>query len=219
MKTSLFFSAVCSSFLLSHSLVGLGSDRGQQLYKTCVPCHGPQAKGRQAMIQAPAIAGLDEWYLKRQLGKFRAGVRGKQPGYGPAQRMHKLSLTLNGQSDVDDVASYVSSMPRSKLETTFMADAVAGETKYKQVCVVCHGQDGRGVKAQNAPSLVGTSDWYILTQLHNFKKGLRGGDPTKDPTGAIMAGIASTLSEEDMKNVTYFIQKGFSVEQKKPAAD
>ena len=38
-------------------------------------------------------------------------------------------------------------------------------------CAACHGADGQGVAATNAPRLKGMSDWYMATQLKNFKTG------------------------------------------------
>ncbi|HME69393.1 MAG TPA: c-type cytochrome, partial [Myxococcota bacterium] len=45
--------------------------RGKQLFVVCSACHGPDGAGN-AQIQAPSIAGLDEWYMVAQLNKFRA---------------------------------------------------------------------------------------------------------------------------------------------------
>jgi len=47
----------------------------QQLYDGCVQCHGENGEGNQA-VGAPSIAGLQRWYIKRQLRGFKAGYRG-----------------------------------------------------------------------------------------------------------------------------------------------
>ena len=47
----------------------------QDLYDGCVQCHGENGEGNQA-VGAPAIAGLQRWYVKRQLRGFKAGYRG-----------------------------------------------------------------------------------------------------------------------------------------------
>lgn len=63
------------------------------------------------------------------------------------------------------------------------------------VCSACHSSDGsRGSPAQ--PILQGQHPEYLVKQLIEYKSGLR--------DNAIMSGMASTLSEEDMKNVAAF---------------
>ena len=39
---------------------------GQNLYATCVACHGPGGMGNKA-LNSPKIAGLPDWYVARQL--------------------------------------------------------------------------------------------------------------------------------------------------------
>jgi hypothetical protein len=43
------------------------------------------------------------------------------------------------------------------------------------------------------------SDWYMVTQLKNFKHGIRGGD-RRDSYGPQMANIAAMLDSERMTN-------------------
>jgi cytochrome c oxidase subunit 2 len=62
-------------------------------------------------------------------------------------------------------------------------------------CAACHGSDGRGNQAMNAPRLAGMSDWYLITQLNNFKHGIRGAHP-KDMYGPQMASMAATLAND-----------------------
>ena len=45
------------------------------LYDGCVQCHGESGEGDQDLA-APAIAGLDRWYIKAQLRKFKKSQRG-----------------------------------------------------------------------------------------------------------------------------------------------
>jgi cytochrome c553 len=64
-----------------------------------------------------------------------------------------------------------------------------------QVCAACHTADGsRGSPAN--PILAGQHYEYLVKQLTEFKAGKR--------NNAIMKGFASTLSDDDMKNVAAF---------------
>lgn len=61
------------------------------------------------------------------------------------------------------------------------------------VCAACHGQQGEGNVALNAPRLAGLGDWYIRHQIANFQNGIRGTSPD-DTYGAQMAPMANTLA-------------------------
>ena len=75
------------------------------------------------------------------------------------------------------------------------ADLAKGEATANGVCVACHTNDGsRGSPAN--PILQGQHPEYLAKQLAEFKAGKR--------ENAIMKGFASTLSDDDMKNVAAF---------------
>jgi cytochrome c553 len=68
-----------------------------------------------------------------------------------------------------------------------------------QVCAACHGADGNSANPAN-PNLAGQQAEYISVQLAHFKDGTR--------SNPIMAGMAATLSPEDMKSLgAYFAQQ------------
>lgn len=84
-------------------------------------------------------------------------------------------------------------------------DANKGKALYA-TCAACHGQNGEGMQALNSPALAGQEDWYLLTQLKNFKAGIRGKHP-KDIYGMQMAPMAMTLADEQaMKDVIAYIK-------------
>ena len=57
--------------------------------------------------------------------------------------------------------------------------AAAGQAAYA-VCAACHGANGEGNPALNAPKLSGQHAWYLKRELQNFKNGARGtGDKEK----------------------------------------
>lgn len=75
------------------------------------------------------------------------------------------------------------------------ADPARGGVTATGVCAACHTVDGsRGSPAN--PILQGQHPQYLTKQLIEYKSGKR--------DNPIMKGIASTLSEEDMKNVSAF---------------
>jgi cytochrome c553 len=75
-----------------------------------------------------------------------------------------------------------------------LGDAAKGQAT-AGVCAACHGPDGNSPIPMN-PSLAGQHPEYLYKQLRNYKSGER-----QNP---IMQGIAATLSEEDMRNVSAY---------------
>ena len=73
-------------------------------------------------------------------------------------------------------------------------DATKGKAAYA-VCAACHGANGMGNKALNAPRIAGQEPWYLERQLNNFKGGLRGAN-AKDPYGMQMRPMALTLAND-----------------------
>ena len=85
----------------------------------------------------------------------------------------------------------------------FKPDLAKGQTTATNVCAACHTADGsRGSPAY--PILQAQHPEYLVKQLTEFKAGKR--------ANAIMMGMASTLSEDDMKNVAAF----YASKQAKP---
>jgi cytochrome c553 len=75
-------------------------------------------------------------------------------------------------------------------------DLVKGGASFGAVCASCHGADGNsGVPAN--PKLAQQHPEYLVKQLQEFKAGKR-----KSP---IMQGFASALSDDDMKNIAYWV--------------
>jgi cytochrome c553 len=74
-------------------------------------------------------------------------------------------------------------------------DLVKGAEKYAAVCVACHGADGNSGAVEN-PKLAGQHPEYLVKQLQEFKSGKR--------KNAVMQGFATMLSDEDMRNISFW---------------
>ena len=75
-------------------------------------------------------------------------------------------------------------------------DLVKGEASYTAVCAACHGADGNSAIAAN-PKLSQQHPEYLVKQLQEFKSGKR--------NNPVMKGFASMLSDDDMKNIAYWV--------------
>jgi cytochrome c oxidase subunit 2 len=106
--------------------------------------------------------------------------------------------TMRGAIVVDEQADFDAWVAR---QSTFAdtqnipaGNAQAGAAQYA-VCAACHGQQGEGLQALNAPKLAGQEGWYLRRQLQGFKAGHRGTNPD-DVFGRQMAPMAATLATD-----------------------
>jgi cytochrome c553 len=202
MNAAVVFSILTFSILLG-APSSFAESRGVELFSLCTQCHGPQGYGNKA-IGAPAIAGLPEWYVAKQLETFAAGGRGKHPDDDAGNRMRPMARTLSAD-DIKIVSSYVGALKSTSPEKTLNGDAEKGKTFYV-TCSACHGVNAEGNVALHAPPLKISNDWYLVHQLNNFKAKIRASDAKKDPIGATMAPMAGTLPDEQaMKDVITYI--------------
>jgi len=178
-------------------------DAGAALYASCAACHGPEGQGNQA-LSAPKIAGLEPWYLQRQLQNFKSGARGAHPEDTHGQQMKPFASMLADRAAMADVAAYTQTLPDRPAARTVAGDPARGARIYR-TCGACHGAQGQGIQALNAPRLTGMSDWYQVRQLQNFKQGIRGRHP-EDLYGTQMAEMAMILiNEEAVRSVVAHI--------------
>lgn len=180
------------------------NNRGEVLFDLCSSCHGVKGEGHRIYL-APAIAGLSEWYVLTQLQNFRGGLRGTHFDDLAGMRMRPMSLTLRSDADVEAVAKYVASLPKTLPARELSGgDPAKGQASYA-LCASCHGARGEGVKATNGPPLAHLNDWYLLEQLRKYKAGIRGTNP-KDINGIMMRPMALTLtSDQAMLDVVAYI--------------
>jgi len=83
-------------------------------------------------------------------------------------------------------------------------NATAGQALYA-VCSACHGPQGQGNRALNAPKLSQQAPWYLARQLQNFKQGIRGAD-NRDVYAKTMIPMAATLADDTaIANVVAYI--------------
>jgi cytochrome c553 len=169
---------------------------GKAAYMVCSTCHGAEGEGNAA-LNAPALAGQQDWYLKRQLIKYKEGVRGTHPDdiYGMQMRPMAMMLT---DAKIDEVVGYIAQLPAAAPLPTLGGDVAKGAASYA-VCAACHGPDAEGNELLKAPSLQNLPDWYIVRQLQNYKSGVRGTHP-KDIEGMQMRPMAMMLADDQVMN-------------------
>ena len=88
-------------------------------------------------------------------------------------------------------------------------DAAKGAATYGQVCVACHAADGNSVIPEN-PMLAQQHPEYLVKQLQEFKSGKR--------ANPIMQGMVAALSDDDMRNIAWWLadqkaREGFATDK------
>jgi cytochrome c553 len=92
-----------------------------------------------------------------------------------------------------DIAAYLSG-PNVLTQSKNDVPAPA-RPKATEVCLACHGTNGVGITS-DYPTLAGQHRDYIVRALTDYKKGGR--------KNAIMAGMAATLTPEDIEQVAAY---------------
>lgn len=117
-------------------------------------------------------------------------------------------FAMRARMVVDDEATFQAWLARqptfAQLSARPAGDPVAGKALFA-VCAGCHGANGEGNLAMNAPRLNGQHPWYLERQLRQFKQGARGAHE-KDVFGKMMAPMAATLPDDAaIANVAAYI--------------
>jgi len=117
------------------------------------------------------------------------------------QFRHLILLALS-------VVSFTSMQVIAAETSAATAPAAAVEKKTAEqivttMCAACHTSDGNSVITLN-PKLAGQHPEYLVKQLAEFKSGKR--------ANAVMSGMASMLSDEDMKSLAaYFASQNLAL--------
>ncbi len=165
--------------------------RGERLYKVCAGCHGFAGEGNE-LVNAPALAGLDSWYIARQIYNYQKAIRGgvKDDIHGRNMAAMVAGLT---ELQTPDVVGYIASLPLPGPAQDVGGNVDKGRTLYAP-CAACHGDRAQGIEAMGGPSLVHLAPWYQIAQLEKFRSGQRGVHP-EDHFGRQMAPMAKVLAD------------------------
>jgi len=117
-------------------------------------------------------------------------------------------FAMRGRVVVDDEPAFqawLSNQPTYAEKKAMAAGSpAAGQASYA-LCGACHGPQGQGNQALNAPKLSSQAGWYLARQLRHFKQGLRGSDD-RDIFAKQMIPMASTLADDAaISNVVAYI--------------
>jgi cytochrome c oxidase subunit 2 len=176
---------------------------GQAQYAVCAACHGAQGEGNPA-LNSPKLAGQQAWYVERQLNYFKQGIRGGEGDTNGAAMIGMANMLASDEA-VRNMAAYIATFPDTPSTPTITGDVANGADIYERNCAACHLDDGAGTWYTDAPKLAGMSDWYFVTQISNFRAGIRGLHP-QDAYGEQMVSMATAMSGlEEINDVAAYI--------------
>ena len=92
-----------------HSGIKGNIEAGKSAFSVCVTCHGANGEGNTA-LNSPKIAGLQDWYVERQLHNFKNGIRGVHQKDIYGQQMRPMAMALSSDQAIRDVTAYVSTL-------------------------------------------------------------------------------------------------------------
>ena len=84
-------------------------EAGKALYVLCQSCHGSAGEGNKT-LNSPRIAGLQDWYVARQLRNFKAGIRGTKSGDMFGMQMRPMAISLTDDEAINNVAAYIATL-------------------------------------------------------------------------------------------------------------
>ncbi len=138
---------------------------GQNLFlQTCAPCHAADARGGKGfpnLTDKDWLYGGEPQTIEETILNGRNGI---MPPFGQ----------VLGSEDVRDVAHYVRSLSGMTNDSIRTA---RGKDRYAQICVACHGADGKGTPALGAPNLTdkvwlyGGSEADVVASITNGRNG------------------------------------------------
>lgn len=177
---------------------------GRMKFMTCMSCHGLKGEGQRA-FNTPRLAGQSPWYIKAQLLKFKAGMRGGHPQDVTGRQMAPMARLLATEQVVDDVVAFIASLDAGRPADASKGDPAQGQPLFA-VCSTCHGRQAEGIEAQKGPWLSGQHAWYLVRQLKNFRDERRGYHD-QDIEGKLMIPMAQMLPDDvAIENLVAYIR-------------
>ncbi|MEM9171710.1 MAG: c-type cytochrome [Pseudomonadota bacterium] len=181
-------------------------EAGKVLAYTCLGCHGIQGyRNSYPSYRVPMLGGQHAAYIEIALKAYRSGERSHAT-------MQAQAGSLSDQ-DIADIAAYFASRGETQ-----EADVVENPGKDKiQACTACHGEKGISLN-EIWPNLAGQHKDYLINALKQYR--LANKEQTNgigQRNNAIMAGLAGTLSDDDIEALAdyYSSQSGvFTTEHK-----
>jgi cytochrome c553 len=174
------------------------ADPRESLSRSCSRCHGT-AGGPPVSRRVPALHSQSAAYLERALEEYRNGTRssGFMEPIAAALTANESRALAEQYAKADPIpGASIAEDPASFERGRSIAHRGVRESGIPP-CLACHS----GRASRQFPILGGLSAEYMKGQLSLWRKGLR----NRTAYGAIMAVIANRLNEEQIRDVTLYL--------------
>lgn len=164
--------------------------------EVCSGCHG--LDGNSPVPDYPKLAGLDQEYIVKQLGDFKAGRRA-------SMIMSSMVATIE-PSEFAALGKHFAEQKRKAAPPDDAKLAADGKTIFDDgivgsavpACAGCHNDDGSG--SDKYPRLARQYPAYIAAQMKAFKSGERAND-ARDA----MKAVAKRMTDKEIEAVAQYI--------------
>jgi mono/diheme cytochrome c family protein len=161
-------------------------------------------------------AGLGHWSIEDIKDLLQTGVSNRSTVYGPMAEVTYNSLQYMSDEDVEAMAVYLKSLPEKDPEEppTSQARLVSpevmelGRRTYDKQCVMCHGEEGKGVPPA-FPPLAGNQSITMSSPVNSIRMVLNGGyapGTKKNPRPHGMPPFNHILNDEEAAAVVTYIR-------------
>ncbi|MCG6966845.1 MAG: cytochrome c4 [Chromatiaceae bacterium] len=198
MKKLLMIVSIVSLATLGNAQAAGDVEAGKTKSAMCGACHGPD--GNSAAPNFPKLAGQHADYIAKQLKEFKAGER-------KDATMNGMAAALSEQ-DMADLGAYYAAQKSTegkaaedKVELGQGMFRAGNASSGVAACAACHGPTGAGNPMANFPRLSGQHADYTVTQLKNFRAGVRAND-----AGSMMRGVAKKMTDAEIDAVAQYVQ-------------
>jgi len=170
---------------------------GKAKSAVCAACHG--VDGNSVNPEWPSLAGQHADYIVDQIAAYKFGAR--------QNALMSPQAALLSDADTADLAAFFSSQTLTPREADPKLVS-RGQRIYRggdpergiSACIACHGPTGSGNPLAGYPAIAGQHAAYLASQLRVYASGERKG------SNQMMRGIASRMTEDDIRSVTAYIQ-------------
>lgn len=177
----------------------------------------PMQNWYASSLTSKSGSGIGTWSVKEIADLLKTGVSQQGAVFGPMSEVVRGSLQHLSRNDIDAMAEYLKSIPRTDGEHIQQAARMPGNDEaklkqgarlYDQLCVECHKADGKGVPPAYPP-LAGNQSLSANSALNPIRIVLNGGYPPStagNPRPYGMPPFGSTLNDDEIAAVVSYIR-------------
>lgn len=169
-------------------------EAGRERSTLCAHCHG--VDGNSVRPEFPNLATQNPAYIVEQIGKFASG-----------ERKNFVMQTLAASFTLEDKVNLAIFFSNQSLKPIAADTVLAAKaaTTFRNVCQLCHGENGRGEKGY--ARIAGQRPQYVINTLQRFRAAAQHKVDADDiqRSSARMEQVTQALSDQDIEALANYI--------------